>query len=191
MEDLFTELAGATHYSQIDLSLAYHQLPLHPESHNLTAFITHKGFFRFTRVPFGLASASSAIQKMMQTILKDLPGIQNYLDDIIIYGDSKENHDRNLQAVLKCLADACLQINFDKSSFNQTSIPFLVHIISKDGLHPSPEHLTAITEAPASKDTTFLPGSHFLGLISSQRLLHRKTLRSFLGLISWVSFHFP
>lgn len=53
MEDLFAELAGATHYSQIDLSAAYYQLPLHPESRRLTAFITHDGLFQFTRVPFG------------------------------------------------------------------------------------------------------------------------------------------
>lgn len=70
MEDLFSELAGATHYSQIDLSSAYHQLPLHPESRKLIAFITHEGLFQFTRVPFGLASAPSAFQEMMQTVLK-------------------------------------------------------------------------------------------------------------------------
>lgn len=115
MEDLFTELAGATHYSQIDLSSAYHQLPLHPESLSLTAFITHEGVFQFTRVPFGLASAPFAFQKMMQTVLKDSSGVQNYLDDIIVYGDSKERHDEHLQAVLQHLKDTGLQINFDKS----------------------------------------------------------------------------
>lgn len=112
---MFTELAGATHYSQIDLSSAYHQLPLHPESLSLTAFITHEGVFQFTRVPFGLASAPFAFQKMMQTVLKDSSGVQNYLDDIIVYGDSKERHDEHLQAVLQHLKDTGLQINFDKS----------------------------------------------------------------------------
>lgn len=115
MEDLFTELAGATHYSQIDLSSAYHQLPLHPESLSLTTFITHEGVFQFTRVPFGLASAPFTFQKMMQTVLKDSSGVQNYLDDIIVYGDSKERHDEHLQAVLQHLKDTGLQINFDKS----------------------------------------------------------------------------
>lgn len=108
MEDLFAELSGATHYCQIDLSSAYHQLPLHPESHSFTAFITHEGLFCFTGVPFGLASAPSAFQKMMQTILKDLPGLQNYLDDIVVYGDSKEKHDKHLQAVLQRLKDVGL-----------------------------------------------------------------------------------
>lgn len=67
MEDLFTELAGATHYSQIDLSSAYHQLPLHPESLSLTAFITHEGVFQFTRVPFGLASAPFAFHTVQSS----------------------------------------------------------------------------------------------------------------------------
>lgn len=114
MEDL-SKLAGPTHYSQLDLSSAYHQPPLHPESRNLPAFITHDGLFRFTQVPFGLASVPSAFQKMMQTILKGLSVVHNYLDDIIFYRDSKEMHDRHFQAVLQRLRDACLQMNFEKS----------------------------------------------------------------------------
>eukprot|EP00064_Thunnus_orientalis_P015007 superscaffoldBa00002705_g15056 len=93
----------------------------------------------------------------MQTVLRDLPGVQNYLDDIT--------------SVLQRLQDANLQINFDKSSFGQTSIPFLGHVISKEGLLPSPDHLAAMAEAPAPKDMA--------------------ALRSFLGLISWLSKFLP
>ena len=60
MEDLFTKLAGATYFSHIDLSSAYHQLHLHPDSRSPTAFITHEGLFNFTQVPLGLALAPSA-----------------------------------------------------------------------------------------------------------------------------------
>lgn len=169
MEDMFAELTGAPHYSQIDLSSAYHQL--HLDSRSLTAFITHDGLFRFTRVPFGLASAPAAFQKMMQTILKDLPGVQNYLDDIKIYGESKEIHDSHLQAVHQRLESTGLQINYVKSSFGKISIPFLGHVISKEGLHLSPDHLTAIAEAPAPKDMA--------------------ALRSFLGLTSWFCKFIP
>ncbi|KAI7789804.1 hypothetical protein IRJ41_010978 [Triplophysa rosa] len=167
MEELFTELVGASYYSQIDLSSAYHQLPLHPDSHNLTAFITHDGLFRFTRVPFGLASAPSAFQKMMQTVLRELDGVKNYLDDIVVYGDSQEAHDRHLQAVRRKLEEVGLQINLGKSSFNQSSIPFLGHVISKEGIRPSPDHLTAIANAPRPADMV--------------------ALRSFLGLTSWFN----
>lgn len=62
----------------------------------MTAFITHEGLFRFRRVPYGLCSAPSAFSKMMSLVLKDLKGVQNYLDDIIVYGKGKEEHDHNL-----------------------------------------------------------------------------------------------
>lgn len=119
-------------------------VPLHPERRKLTAFIPHDGLFQFTRVPFGLALPPSVLQKRVQTILKDQPGVLNYLVDIIVNRESKETQDSNLQAVLRCLSDAGLQINSDNSSFSQTSICFLGHTIYREGLRPSPDHLTAI-----------------------------------------------
>ena len=65
MDELLTNLRGAAVFSTIDLASAYHQMLLHPDSRDITAFITHEGLFRFCRVPFGLASAPSAFQKMM------------------------------------------------------------------------------------------------------------------------------
>ena len=92
MDELFSNLRRATVFSSIDLASAYHQLPLHPESCDITAFITHEGLFSFFRVPFGLASAPSAFQKMMSIILAGLPGVQAYLDDIICYGACAESY---------------------------------------------------------------------------------------------------
>lgn len=97
MEDLFTELKGATMFSSIDVNNAYLQVMLHEDSQDLTAFITHDGLFRFRRVSYGLASAPAAFQKMMVTILKGLHGVQIYLDDVIVYGRTAAEHDRNLQ----------------------------------------------------------------------------------------------
>lgn len=122
-EDLFTRLRGATVFSQIDLQSAHHQLPLHEEGQNLTTLITHIGLFKFTKVPFGLALATSAFQKMMKTFLKGLPGVQNYLDDLIVYGQDKATHDANQQAVLTKLMNSGLKLKelviwvFGKSLF--------------------------------------------------------------------------
>lgn len=107
----------------------------------------------------------------MQTVLRKLDGVKNYLDDIIVYGNSQEAHDKHLQAVRHRLEEVGLQINFDKSSFNQASIPFLGHVISKEGLRPSPDHLIAIAEAPRPTDMV--------------------ALRSFLGLTSWFNKFLP
>ena len=167
MDDLFSEMRGATVFSTIDLANAYHQVLLAEESRDMTAFITHEGLFRFRRVPYGLCSAPSAFSKMMSLVLKDLKGVQNYLDDVIVYGTDKEDHDRNLQAVLTALKEAGLQLNKEKCHFNQTSLRFLGHTISAQGLLPVKDHLKAITEAPAPTDDT--------------------TLRSFLGLTGWYA----
>ncbi len=78
IEEVFNELRGAQIFSSIDLQNAYHQVPLHPESRDLTGFITHDGLFRFTKIPFGLASAPSAFQRMMSQILVGLDGVQCY-----------------------------------------------------------------------------------------------------------------
>lgn len=76
IEEVFAELRGARMFSTLDLQSAYHQVPLHEESRDLTAFITHEGLFRFCRVPDGLASAPSAFQRMMSQILAGQEGIQ-------------------------------------------------------------------------------------------------------------------
>ena len=171
MEDLFSELRGSKVFSTIDLATAYYQVPLHEDSRDLTAFITHEGLFRFCRVPYGLASAPSAFQKMMATILKGMPGVQAYLDDLIIYGKDVESHNRHLRAVLAALKDAGLELNKDKCHFNRKSLPFLRHVVTAEGLLPDDGHVSAILNAPAPKDAT--------------------TLRSFLGLTSWYSKFVP
>ncbi|CAM5110988.1 unnamed protein product [Natator depressus] len=108
IEGVFSELRGAKMFSTLDLQSAYHQVMLHEDSRDLTAFITHEGLFCFKHVPYGLASAPSAFQKMMSLILKNPHGVQCYLDDMIMFGNTAEEHDNNLQSVLNCLSTAGL-----------------------------------------------------------------------------------
>ncbi|KAJ7998292.1 hypothetical protein DPEC_G00221180 [Dallia pectoralis] len=82
-EELTTHFYGSRVFSKLDLRQGYLQIPLHPESRNLTAFITHTGLYRYTRMPFGLSSAPSCFQKIMSTILASCPGTVAYLDDIV------------------------------------------------------------------------------------------------------------
>ena len=103
----------------------------------------------------------------MSLVLKDLKGVQNYLDDVIVYGRVQQEHDCNLQAVLAALKEAGLQLNTEKCHFNQKSLQFLGHVVSAQGLLPNEDHIKAITEAPAPSVAT--------------------TLRSFLGLTAWYA----
>lgn len=120
IEEVFTELRGASMFSTIDLQNAYHQVTLHPDSRDLTAFVTHDGLYRFTRVPYGLASAPSAFQRMMSQILAGQDGVQCYLDDIIVFGNNPELHEKRLQSVLQRLQNCGLKLNVEKCCFRKT-----------------------------------------------------------------------
>ena len=171
IDELLSTLRGSAVFSTIDLASAYHQVPLHEDSRDLTAFITHDGLFRYCRVPYGLSSAPSAFQKMMATILKGLPGVQNYLDDIIIHGANSTEHDARLKQVLHRLQEAGLHMNAEKCCFNQLSLRFLGHVVSAEGITPDKEHIEAVLNAPPPADAA--------------------ALRSFLGLVSWYSKFIP
>lgn len=163
-DDLFQRLAGAYLYSKLDLSSAYHQLLLDEESRNLTAFITHDGLYRYKRVCFGLASAAAAFQKMLSTVLKDCTGVVHYLDDILVFGKTQEDHDRNLIRVLQRLEAAGVRLNSKKCTFSAQEIQFLGHTLSDGTLRPSQDTLAAILQAPCPQNVTELRS--FLGLAS-------------------------
>ncbi len=85
-EELTAQFHGSTVFSKLDLRQGYLQVPLHPNSRNLTAFVTHAGVFRYTRMPFGLSSAPSCFQKIMVSVLAGIPGVAIYLDNVVIHG---------------------------------------------------------------------------------------------------------
>ena len=98
-EDLFSCLTGGKYFSKLDLTVAYQQLVIDKESQPLLTVNTHKGLYRYTRLPFGIASASVIFQSTTDKILNGLPGIISYLDVILIKGSTKEEHNSNLEAV--------------------------------------------------------------------------------------------
>lgn len=170
IDELLASLLGAKVFSTIDIANAYYQLPLHEDSRDITAFMTHEGLFRFSRVPYGLASAPSAFQKIMATILQGMPGVQNYLDDLIIYGNTAAEHDCCLNTVLLKLREAGLVLNY-KCRFKQTTLCFLGHVITAKGILPDREHVDPVLNAPPPSDAA--------------------ALRSFPGLVSWYSKFLP
>lgn len=131
----------------MNLSLSYHQLSFHSDSHNLTALITYEGLSPFTHIPF--AFAPSAFQKMMHTVLKDLPGVQNYLDDIM-YGNSRDIVLSTCWAVLQHLKNMSL-LNSEGNLVSQVFHLWKISSLRRT-CSPSLNHLTAITESPEPKD---------------------------------------
>ena len=164
IEDLLASLAGGKVFSKLDLSHAYLQVMLDEESKHLVTVNTHKGLFRFNRLPFGVSSAPAIFQRIMEGILKGIPGVSIYLDDILITGKSEEQHLANLEQVLKQLEVSGMRLKRDKCCFNMPGVTYLGHRIDKEGLHPTEAKTKAILQAPAPKNVTELRA--FLGLLN-------------------------
>ena len=102
-EDLFATLAGGKRFSKLDMSQAYLQLQLCPDSMKYCTINTHRGLYQYTRLPFGIASAPAIFQKVMDTILQGVKGAMCYIDDILVTGWNEREHFQNLEEVMKCL----------------------------------------------------------------------------------------
>ena len=102
-EDLFATLAGGKTFSKLDLSQAYQQLMLDETSAKYVTINTHRGLYRYNRLPFGIASAPALFQKLMDTVLQGIPHVICYIDDILVTGANNADHLRNLASVLQQL----------------------------------------------------------------------------------------
>ena len=103
MKDLFAKLAGGELFTKLDLSQAYLQLPLDSESKQFVVINIHKGLFQYTRLLYGISSAPRIFQRVMETLLQDIPGVIVYIDDILITGATEEKHLKSLEEVLRRL----------------------------------------------------------------------------------------
>ena len=164
IEELFAFLSGGTVFSTLDLSHAYNQLQLDDTAQELTTINTHKGLYKFTRLPFGVALAPAIFQRTMETLLKDLPMTYVYIDDILVAGKTPQDHLNNLTAVLSRLQDAGLRLKKEKYSFCVPEVEYLEHIISAEGLKPSSRKVKAVVNTPQPTKLSELKA--FLGLLS-------------------------
>ena len=164
VEDIFSSLSGGKLFTTLDLAHAYNQIPLDLESQKLVVLNTHKGLYRYKRLPFGIASAPAVFQRTMENLLRDIPGVSVYLDDILVTGKSLEDHIKNLEEVFIRLERAGVRLKKTKCKFMRTSLEYLGHVISEKGLQPSKKNLAAIRGAPEPQDVSQLKS--FLGLVN-------------------------
>ncbi|CAF1110241.1 unnamed protein product [Adineta ricciae] len=163
-DELFVALNGGTVFSKIDFSEAYLQVPLDEESQKILVINTHKGLFRYNRLPFGVASAPSIFQKIMDTMLSGLNGAVSYLDDIIVTGKDFMDHLNNLDKVLARIEEFGFHINKSKCSFSKKRVEYLGLIVDKDGVHTSPLKTKAIVDMPNPTNVSQLRS--FLGMVN-------------------------
>ena len=108
-EDLFRRLSGKKYLSKIDLTKGYWQIPVAPEDVHKTAFVTPDGQYEFTRMPFGMVNSGATLVRGLRKILEGMPRVGSYIDDIVIYSDSWEDHIRTLKELFGRLRKADYQ----------------------------------------------------------------------------------
>ena len=168
VDDLLDKLHGTCVYSSLDLMSGYHQVRIAPEDQDKTAFRTPFGLYKYKVLPFGLVNAPAVF---VETMTKVFQGrglgefVLVYLDDILVYSKSPEEHLVHLESVLQTLSDNKLFAQLPKCHFNTTSVEYLGHIVSKDGIKPDPKKTEAVKNWPRPQNL--------------------KEMRSFLGLANY------
>ena len=133
-EDILSQMAGAKYFSKLDASSGYWQLKLDEESSKLLAFHTPFGRYKFKRLPFGVNCASEIFQAEVTEILEGLEGCANAQDDIVVWGDTKDNHDRRLKNVLSRIRFSGLKLNRSKCIFGSNQITYLGQLFTSEGV---------------------------------------------------------
>ena len=164
VEDLFASLAKGKTFSTIDLKQAYLQMKVEAQSQKYLVINTHRGLFRYTRLPYGVNAAPGIFQRAMEQMLRDIPGVIVYMDDILVTGPTEAEHLSSLNEVLKRLAKAGLRAKKHKCQFMKTEVVFLGHMINHEGIHPVLSKVKAIQEAPRPRNVSELKS--YLGLLT-------------------------
>ncbi|KAJ9544313.1 hypothetical protein OSB04_024020 [Centaurea solstitialis] len=163
IDDLFEQLQGASYFSKIDLRSGYHQMRVREEDIANTAFRTRYGHYEFLVMPFGLTNAPAVFMDLMNRVC--LPYLDKFvivfIDDILIYSQSKEDHEQHLRLILELLKTERLYAKFSKCEFWIREVHFLGHVVNKEGIHVDPAKIEAIKKWEAPKTPTEI--RQFLG----------------------------
>ena len=168
IDELYTKLQGYKVFSTLDLRLGYYHIGLSDSAKPKTAFVVSgMGKFKFNRVPFGFAQAPAYLQRLINEVLTDCNFVMGYLDDIIIFSKTKEEHLQHLEEIFEWLWKAGLKLKLQKCSFFKKHIQYLGHLISDEGIQPLPEKLKSIAKMPVPQNAKQV--EQFLGLVGYYR----------------------
>ena len=163
IEDVILEIPEAKTFTKLDATSGYWQVLLDDESKQLCTFNTPYGRYSFRRLPFGIKSASEVYQRTISEIMAVIPGCDAIVDDILIWGRIREEHDATLKKVLDRCRMNNLKLNEDKSEFRKSSVTYAGHVLSDKGVKPDAEKCRAIKQMEEPKDLSEL--QTFMGLV--------------------------
>ena len=171
MESVFDTIgaAKANYFTKLDLMSGFWQMELDEGSRKKAAFITQRGVYEWTRMPFGLTNAPISFQTLMSSVLRDMnwKSVLVYVDDILIFSHSFQEHLAHLEQVFDRLREANLKLHPSKCHFAVKQLNFLGHIISRNGVEVDPEKTKAMSEFPTPKSQTQV--RRFLGMANYYR----------------------
>ena len=173
LDDLLDQLGQSKFFSTLDLASGYWQVKVHPDAREKTAFITHQGLYEFNIMPFGLRNAPAVFQRLMQRVLAGLnpPAgpdfVSVYLDDVIVFSRTLDDHLQHLSLVINRLSQAGLKLKPFKCHFISQEVQYLGHILTPQGMQPNPDRIAAVRDYPVPKSVREV--RQFLGLASYYR----------------------
>lgn len=167
--DILDQLGRSKYFTTLDLPSGYHQVPLHVDDREKTAFSTDSGHFQYKRMPQGLKNSSATFQRLMNSILSGLIGIKCfvYVDDIVVYANTLVDHEKKIIEVLQRFRESKLKINIEKCKFLQKECVFLGHVITENGIKPDPNKIKAVINFKTPQTPKDVKS--FLGLVGYYR----------------------
>ena len=173
MDDCIDKIGKAKYITKCDLLKGYWCVPLSERAKEISAFVTPDGLYQYNVMPFGMKNSQATFQRMMNHLLQDLAGVETYVDDIVVYSDTWEEHLSRLRHMFERLKTANLTVNLSKSEFGQAKVTYLGHVVGHGQVAPISAKIKTIVEFPVPINKRSL--MRFLGMAG----YYRKFCRNF------------
>jgi hypothetical protein len=171
VDETVSTLFGSKYFTVLDCASGFWQMNIKEQHKERTGFTVPSGHYEFNRLPFGLSNSPSNFQRLMDTVLRNLVGIECwiYIDDVILFSDTAEEHAQRLENVLRRFDEANLQLHPGKCVFAQSEVHYLGFVLSEKGVSASPDKVEAVQNYPTPRNVRDVRA--YLGLASFYRRL--------------------
>ena len=149
IDDCIDKIGHAKFVSKLDLLKGFWKVPLTERAKKLSAFVTPKGLYQYKVMPFGMKNAPVTFQKLINQLTRDLEGCEGYIDDIVIYSNTWQQHLECIHSLFDRLTQANLAVNLTKSEFGHAHITFLGHVVGQGEITPVMAKVEVMTSFPA------------------------------------------
>lgn len=164
MDKLAVKMAGAKWFTKLDIKKAFFHVELDEKAKEMTTFMTSKGPMRFTRLAFGVNCAPEAFQKIMEDILRGCEGTVVFIDDILVFGESRTELEDRTKTVESRLKSNNLTLNAEKCKYGQSEVEFLGYIVSEKGMRPAKDKVKDVLSCKRPSSVTGVKS--FLGMVN-------------------------